>query len=180
MPCDDTPAACVTLLEAVQKLVILLNDADRLHRGAIQDPAQHKDPDGQPDLPCPCYPGMPPDQGQSKGPHGQDRDDDEGLAKIPRDLFFCRRSRSRGIQELAAVLAFDRGILDLFGAERALFHDLLSLENARATRLILRVALGPQVELLVAFFVLLQSGLDELSEFSVLPAFFNVGQLIVF
>lgn len=45
--------------------------------------------------------------------------------------------------------------------------------NARRTRY-------PLVVLLVTFFVMFHCSLDELSEFTVLSAFLNVGQLIVF
>ena len=44
----------------------------------------------------------------------------------------------------------------------------------------MRVGLDPQVELLVTFFVMFHCSLDELSEFFVLFALFNVGQLIIF
>ena len=50
--------------------------------------------------------------------------------------------------------------------------------NARVRRAFF--ARHPQVELLVTFFVMFHCSLDELSEFLVLSALFNVGQLIVF
>src|SRR5512143_3679911 len=106
--------------EPLEQVVILLERAKRFHGGEVQEPAERKDRDGETDLPCRRRTGTPPEQGQRQRPDGKDGDDDGDLPEIPRKLFFRGAPPGCGIQELAAVPALDRGILDLFGAVRTL------------------------------------------------------------
>jgi len=114
------------MLHRVQQLIILLEDLDGFHRRPVQEPAEREDHDGKTDLPCARRIRTQPDQRQRQRSHAQDRDDDEGPSEIPLESsLFPGRARGT-IEELAAVLALDRLVLDLFGAIGTLFHDHLS------------------------------------------------------
>ncbi len=67
---------------------------------------------------------MPPDHGQGEGADTQDRDNDAGGSEIPGQGMRHGRGAERPIQEFAAMLAFDGGILNLLGAEWTRFHGM--------------------------------------------------------
>ena len=109
-------------LHRIQHLVILRYRSNGCHGCVIGQPAQRKDHDRESDLPFARRIGTPPDQRQSQRSHAKERDNDVGLPEIPGDRFLSMGRTCGRIEELAAVLALYRRILDLFGTIRAFFH----------------------------------------------------------
>ena len=121
--CRPEPGpAFLSMLHRVQQLAILLEDLDGFHRRPVQEPAEREDHDGESDLPCARRIRTQPDQRQRQRPHAQDRDDDGGSSEMPFESGLFPGRVQGTIEELAAVLALDRLVLDIFGAKGTLFH----------------------------------------------------------
>ena len=102
--------------------VILFDCTKGIHCSLQQDPTENKDSYGESNLPCPRCLRTPPNQGQRKRPGRADCNDNEGFPEIPWHLFFCKAWGGGGIQKLTAVFTLYRGVLNIFSAERTLFH----------------------------------------------------------
>ncbi len=110
-------------LQTVKKLVILCYRSNGAQGQFIKYPAYRKDDDCEGNFPGSRGVGPPPDQRQCQRAYGAEDQDDEGGLKVPLALVFFASRAKRGVEKLAAVLALYGGILYLFSAIWALFHD---------------------------------------------------------
>jgi hypothetical protein len=90
----------------------------RLHAHPSDDHRDHGDGDFPPEIQA----RVPSDHRQGQWADAAERNNDRPRPKIPRQLDFRDRWRDDSINELTAVLAYDRIVLDLLGAVVALFH----------------------------------------------------------
>ena len=113
-------------LKPVHEPVILLERVDGLKSRLEQKPAKQKNACCKSDFPGSRCLRAPPYQRQCQGTNRANCKGDKGRAEIPWNAR-CSQGPDRSVQEFMAVLAFYRGILNVFRTKRALFHDVCFL-----------------------------------------------------
>lgn len=117
-------------LHCVKQPVIFRYLSERFDSYLEQYPTEHKDHDGESNLPASLRIGTPPDKRQRQRPHTEERNDNKGFSEIPFDCVFFTIRLKGLVKKLAAVFTLYRSVLNLFSAVGALLHEPSSWQNS--------------------------------------------------